>query len=358
MKLSLLSKVLNSCAIASETRLDTFESVSDLLGKESTKRIFETYEVSQHDYAIWLDVIKGFAEEEGINIKLKRNFEEVASSVLENDPAGIDEELQGPIIQKLWLDYRSSLTHDRVNKVVRSQEEEEQLHYALNQMKRKKSDKFNESTFDRYDDIDDYDEDYNDEPYDEWDEVDDERYSKSDRYTPKYDKSTENIISSLKDYSVEDEEQLCKSFKKGCQVKYKKDGNVYTVEIPDGPGDTIGVVIDGRIRIIPSKELELLSTPEENEEQMSKYKKTSVLHDLLTGEKSKEHITKLQKEIENDGANAFAIHFSKSPRNPYQSKSVAYNAWKRGYESAAKEIWQPKKVEVYSKAAKAKQKKK
>ncbi len=421
MSLSLFQQVVKANSRVSESRSKMVETVSTILGKNSAKKIFESYQVSQDDYSKWLEVILGYAADEGINIKNKGNFFEVAFSVLENDPAGIDYELQETIANKLWVDYKAHQQHQKVSKIVQAKEEEEQLEYALKkmkgevddeddvpswekegdwskQMKRQEQEFYKQQRQSSSEDEESYDQSVPAHAWstnsgsskftskhfeDEWG-IDEPQYDEEDYDSDEYDLENElpftddeieqsgddQIISrgkemqhsrNLEDFdlaskdklqkanrSAPEEEETSNSLKQGQIVKYKKDGASYKVEIPDGPGSTVGILMGSRIKMIPIKDLEIekVNAAHEEEEETNGLGSKSFLHQLLTGENSKQHLSVLQKQVEDEGANEFAKHFSKSPKNPHPKGSFAHKAWQKGFDSSAKEIWAPKPVEI------------
>lgn len=137
-------------------------------------------------------------------------------------------------------------------------------------------------------------------------------------------------------------------FKSKQLVQSKRDKANYVVEIPDGPGDMVGVRIGNRITMIPSKDLVAVDTGTEEEEstskQPSKGGRVSFLHDVLTGSNSDVNIKKLQSEIETEAANAWTTHHAKMPKNPHPPGSIAYKAWEKGVKQAATAVWAPKPV--------------
>lgn len=153
-------------------------------------------------------------------------------------------------------------------------------------------------------------------------------------------------------YAAEQEEMdgrdYSSPFSSGQSVIHKKTKATYVVEIPDGPGDQVGVKIDGRLTMVPSKDLEAINpTTSEDEEATSKQPtggKVSYLHDVLTGANSQTNLRKLQQEIETQAANAWTEHHAKMPRNPHPKGSMAYKYWERGIKQAAKDVWAPKPV--------------
>lgn len=548
----------------SANKKETLKTIQEAVGKKAALRIIESYEVTPEDYDKWLTVINGYAVENGLNIRSKAGFEDVAYAVLENDPAPIDEGTKDAIVSTLWANQRAKMSHNKVQKALRAQEEEEQLNFAIKQLKGREDeqksrrapaegacggkrsrhmedeqesvfsqayksakgmedeedygvpytddrewdedagvsftrDKYGNKVFDdepwyeedrnewfkhrrnqedeedtelspdqvmqwarqfergdisadefrdlvnfmsddetdedsdddmtwdrdrtqwddedrtngefnldsdyedeQYDDFDpneefdprDFDEDYNDD--NEGDLGDDELDFEDPRdadimrrgremehsrdledFDPASDEGSDRIDHIMKRgrdmeraqrlmdteppmrskskprafYAAENEEvgkkDYSSPFHNGQTVQHKKDKNNYVVEIPDGPGDMVGVMDNGRIRMIPSKELIAVHTGHEDEESTSKPSsggKVSFLHDVLTGTNSHENMKKLQQEIETDAANAWTTHHAKMPKNPHPKGSIAYKAWEKGIATAAKAVWAPKPV--------------
>ena len=339
--LSLIKAATRVDKPVNKTKQKTIESVGALIGEDKAKTLFEDFSIGADDYNTWLDVIVGYATEEGININTKNNFMDVAYSVLENDPMMLDPNVQDIIVQKLWIDYKAKKQQQKVDRASRVAQEEEQLSYAINKMSKRgcnKSEENEEEWSDYDEDIDEYNDKSIDWSGDEFDDTLDD--------------------SSLSGCEIDDteddldwEEEELSQFKKGQPVIWKQDNNQYKVEIPNGPGDLIGIVVNGRIKLVPSNSIKCVNQSEENQEfKMGKGSpKISTLHDVLTGEKTKEHLNRLQKQVETEGANAWTSHHAKSPKNPHPKGSIAHKSWQKGFDSAAKEIWAPKKVEIDSK---------
>ncbi len=114
------------------TTITILESVVDTA---TARRIVESYQVTEADYKKWLDVIQGYAREEGHKISSKNVFAEIAGSVIENDPSPIDQDMQEAIINVLWAKYKTQKQRSKVEKVAKAREEEEQLNFALNKMR-------------------------------------------------------------------------------------------------------------------------------------------------------------------------------------------------------------------------------
>ncbi len=498
MKLDMLQNATKSMKQQNKNKQSIVESVSSILGVDRATKLFESFEVTPADYDKWLDVITGYAREEGINIRTKTGFQDVAYAVLENDPLLLDQEVQDAVVNTLWAKQKVNQQHSKVEGFAKQREEEEQLQYALKQLKSPRSEENEEEDIDygdlndkndplgmqryhiwaqkknpipttvegirekikrlkgqsysreqqeeirhlfailkrkgasyedeEYDDatgtiqrkqgtyrerwhpdenpdeielrpgFDEDDEDQsvpaeawssysrdpkdyeeNEEDGDDWD-IDLDQYPEDESqfgddeedYNDFNDPRDQSVPAEAwssnsrdpKDYEEKDvaseqnyEQEESTRFSKGQFVVYKKDGAKYKVEIPDGPGEQVGILVNGRIKLVPSKDLEVERTSEESEESTSKQpKKLSFLHDILTGKHSKEHLSTLQKQVETEGSNAWTTHHAKSPRNPHPKGSLAYKHWQRGFEGAAKEIWSPKKVEVDQKSKPKKKK--
>lgn len=419
----------------SATKKQTINVLEQQLGKKAAQSILESYQVSQQDYDTWLDVIQGYAAEEGININRKSDFQEVAFAVLENDPAPIDFDMQEAIVNTLWVNLKAKKQHSKVEKVARAKEEEEQLKYAIGKMKKGEE---NEEAFsqayrsanEENEEFDDFDElpdefdprdmeddlgdrdsnwkndyqsdeddwyktqdaDQNDLPFtdDEFDDSDEgqEIISRGNRMSrdselDDFDSASEegmdndqaiinrgrqtkkanqlnNFDAASKPkamYAAEQEEvtDYSSPFHKGQLVTCKRDGASYRVEIPDGPGDNVGILVNNRIKMVPAKDLEAPHASEEEETQSPSNGKISFLHDVLTGEHSRDHLNQLQKKMEDEGANEWTRHHAKTPKNPHPKGSLAHKSWQRGMEKAAKEVWAPRPV-VDKNTAKAKAK--
>jgi hypothetical protein len=429
------------------------ESVTNIIGKEKTIAIFESFDITLEDYDNWLSVIRGYASEQGINIKSKTAFQDVAFAVLENDPLVLDEDVQQAVVNTLWQRQKADQSHSKVQQFARQKEEEEQMEYALRKMSgnsdkslgkhvisnmhgtrrrpmfkheivdniksrpRKKwneedeeqflsgagmemeefddkHDSFSDEDFDdRYGnpDEDDFEfgKDWEDEEFDDdhWAALEQQPHNPNTKH-PLVDQESDDWDIDIDQFGDESEddsfdyedggdfedprntdikarqptqelEQEETSFQQDENVTYKKDGKQYKVEIPDGPGDMVGIMVGGRIKMVPSKDLEC-NKPIEDEESTSKQtKKLSFLHDILHQSNSTANLKKLQDEVETAGANAWTTHHAKMPKNEHPKGSLAYKAWDRGVKKAASEIWSPKTVVDPSIAAKkAKQKRK
>lgn len=434
MLLNLIKEAAN-LAKYSENKKRTIRIIEQATDRKTAQRIVEAYQVTPDDYSKWLDVILGYAREEGVNIRNKTSFRDVAYAVLENDPAPIDFDMQDAIINTLWANFKAQQQHSKVQRVARAKEEEEQLNYALRKMKGQEECEFTpvtnipgiedeqESEFsqayraafqdeefdpedefdprDRYLDAGDRDRGYRDEGHEEtfgndedwWEDQDQQtededadiiRHGKEFQHSrdlEDFDPSSEEGMARDEDtinqgskltqardledfdqvslptrrkpqprayYAAEQEEvgrSYASPFTKGQLVTCKKDGASYRVEIPDGPGNQVGILVNNRIKMVPSKELETPHAKEEEETTSTQSSgRISFLHDVLTGENSREHLLTLQKKVEDEGANAWTRHHAKMPKNPHPTGSIAYKAWQRGMEKAAKDVWAPKPV--------------
>jgi hypothetical protein len=368
MNLKLLKSVVFETSTATHHDKRIINAVVKKLGYTAAHRIFEVYDIQPTDYTKWLDVIIGYAKDEGIKLTNKSTFFDVALAVLGNDPANIDHNLQEAIVNKLWIDYKSTNQQTKIDKLHKVAREEEQLSYAINRIRGKRptedeqflsgagmdEEEYHTDWGIDTDEDEDEDDQYDDEDEDEdEDEDDNPRLSNhSSRRAKEHDhistshthKKSDKSRSSNHSIMRSEENEETAQFAKHSLVHYKKDGNNYSVAIEDGPGNTIGLLVNNRIKLVQIKDVESIKS--EDEEYSGTTNKTSYLHDVLTGEKSKEHLNALQRQIEDDGANIFTNHHVKAPRNPHPTGSFAYKSWQKGFDSAAKDTWAPKKVEA------------
>lgn len=413
MLLNLIKNAVNESKYSSHKK-KTISTITEAVGSaEIARRIVEAYQVGPSDYNKWLDVILGYARENGYNLSRKATFQDVAYGVLENDPAPIDIDMQDAIVNTLWANFKAQQQQSKVDKVHRAKEEEEQLKYALKKMRGHEDEQ--EAAFSQaykaaqgmedeeydFDSLDQDDVDYIDRNAQDWDEQDEFTYDDMDDdfgdrdiefdrdedimsrgremqhsrdledFDPASDEGMDKYqqiqgrgqrmrherdledfdpASKPRTYRALEQEEMGKKdyaspFHSGQVVICKKDGKSYTVDIPDGPGDNVGINVDGIVKMVPAKDLEVPKAREE-EETTSKQSggKISFLHDVLTGEHSREHMNALQKKIEIEAANAWTRHHAKMPKNPHPKGSIAYKAWEKGIASAAKEVWAPKPV--------------
>lgn len=392
----------------SPNKKKTISILEQAMGKTIARSIVESYQVTPDDYTKWLEVIKGYAADNGINIRTKVTFIDTAFAVLENDPAPLSSDMQEAIVNTLWAHFKAAQQHSRVERAGRAQEEEEQLEYALKKMKGY-SEENEESGFaqifkaskgvenEEYGDMPDefdpremeddgerdaswrndhqsprddwfktQDADQNDLPFDD-DEMEDERItSRGNEMSKSRDLEDFDSVSSPrrkfkpKSYYASEQEESSKfasPFSKGQLVTCKKDGASYKVAIPNGPGDMVGIMVNNRIKMVPLKDLDTIHTSEEEESTSKTVSKTSFLHDILNGENSRQHLAALQKEIEDTAANAWTTHHAKLPTNPHPKGSLAHKSWQKGIEQAAKAVWAPKPA-IDPNSAKAKLNKK
>lgn len=114
-----------------QEQIRTLENAASALGKHSIHELFEAFQPTPEDYTTWLDVILGYAAEQGMKINTRRSFNEIAHAVLENDPMSPPFDMREHIVNKLWQDHKANKHHARVEQVVQAQEEEEALDAAI-----------------------------------------------------------------------------------------------------------------------------------------------------------------------------------------------------------------------------------
>lgn len=503
MSLSLLKNAVFESRFTA-TQKQTIKQLQDTIGIETTRRIVESFDITPDDYDNWLRVIRGVAQDKGMNINTRRDFMDVAFAVLENDPANLPYDVQTTVAQSLWAKQKAEKSHKQVEKAVRAKEEEEQLKFALKKFRNRSVEDEQQSTFtqaynDAFEDEEDccevspeevdrinqryrsgqidfktfkdelaqaeysarndrmsganrddmtWDRDrtkWNDDDRSNgqfnYDEFEDEEFFPEDEFEPNefeddlgdrdrgfdddmylpddedfdeepefgdepsdfddfedprdadiarrgnelghsrdledWDPSSDEAMdrdaqtiqrgrdikksrhlseieprqSKPKSFYAAEQEEVGKNynspFKEKQLVTLKKDGGSYRVAIPDGPGDQVGIMVGGRLKMVPSKDLEPIAAAED-EESTSKHtsssNKVSFLHDVLTGTNSHESMRKLQDEIVTQGANVWTKHHAAMPKNPHPKGSIAWKAWEKGVKQAASEVWAPKPV--------------
>jgi hypothetical protein len=360
MSFKLLTEAIHEARFDGQTK-QSVKVLEKAIGKDKARRIVEGYQISPKDYKKWLGVVKGYAQSEGIRLSTKAAFVEVAHAVLENDPAPIDVSMQDAIAETLWAHFKAEQQHSKVQKITRAHEEEEQLSYALKQMRGGCEEEEEEDyQSDDFDDIDNDEEDFDDIGDDETDfggsgfdddldDFEDDDFEDDDFEDDDFEDddqfSDEGEFEDDDEFEIEDEE-ASSPFTYGQLVQYKKDNGTYKVEIPDGPGDNVGIMMGSRIRMIPSKDLIVPKADEDEEVNQftSERPKISGLSDILSGANSQQHLKQLQNEIETTAANAWTKHHAKLPPNPHPRGSLAAKAWERGIKKAASEVWAPKPV--------------
>lgn len=355
MSFNLLTEAIYDARFDPHTK-KSIQVLEQTLGKNKARTIIEGYQIKPSDYKKWLGVIKGYAYDEGIRLGTKSLFVEVARAVLENDPAPIDVSMQDAIANALWAQFKAQQQHSKVEKITKAQEEEEQLTYALNRMRggyEEEEDQmyYRDNMRSGCEDEEQFAHQFEDMEFGDTNEEEDwneDQFSGS--HYNNFDDNLDDFEEDNDDYpdypEYEEEENGCR-FTHGQLVQYKKDSGTYKVEIPDGPGDNVGIIVGGRIRMIPSKDLIIPNASQEDEEKIPfnvSYSKVNGLSNVLSGTNSQQHLKKLQNEIEIIAANTWTKHHAKLPPNPHPKGSLAYKAWERGVKKAATEIWAPKPV--------------
>lgn len=124
--------------------LSLAQTVQSILGAASitaVARMFEQfdedqYQITPQDYQQWMEVLQAEAADRGANLDKKRDFEDLAFLMFENDPRidelGLDDETLQKIVSTLWTSFKASRSHGAVQRgvksaVARAREEEEML---------------------------------------------------------------------------------------------------------------------------------------------------------------------------------------------------------------------------------------
>lgn len=104
--------------------------------KESIESAGPDMAIAKADYDRWMNAVHDVARESGFAIRNKRHLEDIATSVLDNDPKiesqpGDKEQLKQHIVNTMWNAHKATLNHVAVTKhVAKAKEEEEMSSFA------------------------------------------------------------------------------------------------------------------------------------------------------------------------------------------------------------------------------------
>jgi hypothetical protein len=127
MSFKLIKEAHTISKIAPE-QLGVFEELKTVLGKDSITAVLESFTPADADYAKWLEVIIGYAQDAGTPLKSKADFQDIAFAVLENDPIPVPFEMQEAIVNRLWLNFKATKHDAKIQKIAAARvgtEEEE-----------------------------------------------------------------------------------------------------------------------------------------------------------------------------------------------------------------------------------------
>lgn len=407
MKLEML-KMANTKSLISGVDKSIEKVIVESLGESSLESFFENKQITSNDYEQWLDIVKGYAQANSISLSKKRDFVDIAKATLANENIdsnlleSVTNKLWLDYKSKKQLDKINKIANKAkedeqfshaLDRFRNPKEKEDKMAGFAPDISDDEADNYHidwsdgsdyedEQFFDRFrkqpqsdpmdnfapdlSDEDDYepnwsdsdDLDFEDEEFfsdsdesDDWN-IEQERQERQERleddyeqdYSDDQDQDLDDRMSNQSKYDEDDFEDEESSYQKGQVVTYKKDNKQYKISIADGPGDTVGLMINGIIKYIPISQICCDMNSEDEEKHNDK--STSLLHDLMSGGQSKANILKLQKEIQQKGYNDYAIFYAQMPRNPHEKGSYAWSAYEKGLKSAATEIWAPKKIEV------------
>lgn len=385
MSLKLIKEAQLATTISPD-KLATYNVLKEAMGVNSLSALMEAFRPSPEDFAKWLEVIGGFAEEEGLSINQRSNFNDVASAVLDNDPANPPEEMRTAIINKLWNDHKAAKHLGKVEKLANAQEDEEAVRKAARSMMGKHRNSEDEE-FDifgasqgeedqhkipsAHQDGDDDDDNGTDNIVDHGDNQEDDMVgyyivNNGRVVTGPFD-DEEEAMQEMNDETTrggddsanEDKVLFGKADEDGYFIPdldhededSDEDGvdddnydNYNGDEECDDCNTRIGVPHNDRLALGPvvtgpgggrSTEDEEKSVPRyftSKHRAANEIDASSILHRAITT--PREHISDALKNVENAGADAWKKHGT--PKNPHPPKTMAHKAWEKGLKNAVK----------------------
>lgn len=304
------------------------EVVKTALGKDSISAVVENaYMPTPEEYANWLEVIRGYAQDTGKNINKKGEFFDIAGAVLDN----VDEmphSMQYPVMKKLWLDFQAQKHIKKIAGVAQAAEDEERVAQAARTMVDPGADEFGDEP------VDDLGgEDGADMVADGEVGFDDQLDGTTDEEA--FQDSAERDMMSDADSADGEEAWWHDDEDDSDPAAFPK---FAARNREDRPNDLATMPEDDTFD--PEDELagdeEFGDDPRaafENEEKTAAPKKMSVLQQMLTLPKTS--INTLVKDVESEGAHAWKQHML--PQNPHPKGSMAFKAWERGMTKAMKD---------------------
>lgn len=316
-----LIKEANVLSTLDASSLTAFKELQKATGKTIAEVVAEAFTPNPNDYRQWLRTVIGYADDEGLKLD-KNTFYDIAGATLENDPANPPVSMHAAILNKLWADYKASKQHAKVQKLARSQEEEE---------------------LDSVDDLGD-----THEPGAPRESDDDARYSATGKFgvADRDDDDTDDTDG--------EDEVTCPE----CGCKFHPESDDDSEEGDDEyhePQDELGSRVGGTERIgrmgngpdgghvgdedLAYQEEELVPSRYVGRTPAVPYKKAdasrdpeAVVRQVLSA--PREHMNAALKDIESDGAAAWTA--SKLPENPHAKGSMAHRKWATGFKKAMK----------------------
>lgn len=299
MELKMIKELQLASTLSPEEH-KVLQAASDVLTNGSIASLLEGMAPTHDQYALWLSVIVDEAVDLGVNLNIKSKFLDLAAEVISNDPEPPDEDMVEMIVNKLWKDYQSAKQGTRIEKLVKAQENEEQLQAASDLAQSPASDMDSQHS----DDI----------------AIDDIPAGSEIEISP--DECNSGGEDGDRVLSDADIDAIVK------RVLAAVENNDDVSLDKEVGGDTSGLSVEH----------------DENEEQGTKA--TGIMHSttgsevtgqtlmqrMLSGPRSS--ISQAQKSIEQDGETAWKT--IKMPENPHPQKSIANSAWDRGFKRAAK----------------------
>lgn len=344
MSLKLIKEAQLNSTISAE-RKAVLEVLKDVVGVKSLSELMEAFRPSGEDYTKWLEVIAGYAEEEGVPINTKGSFADVASAVLDNDPANPPEEMRAAIINKLWNDHKGAKHTNKVEKIAKAQEDEEAVRNAARSMMgRHRGDENEEDVYG----ASQGEESQHEIPSDgEGSDIVGDSNEEDDMFGY-YIVNNGKVVTGPFDEEEDAYQALNDETNRGNEEENDSNDDKVLLGRADEDGyfvpslDDIGEPHEDRISLGPVV-LSTGSSPQENEEKSvpryftskqttEKADSTSMLQQAITT--PREHISDALKKVEQEGKDAWKAHGV--PKNPHPPKTMAHKSWEKGLKNAVK----------------------
>lgn len=275
------------------------KNVKEAMRVDSIASVVEGYRPTESDYQTWLDVVRGYAEEEGMSLRRKQDFMDIAFAVLDNDPLMPAENMKAAIANKLWLLNKVAKHDVDIEGAAKAQEEDEELVDVLASFGNRSVDDKPEMSFD------------------------DEMADDAEMSFDDMEGSMHTCPECGCEFTDDDEEHCCDD---------------------ESLGDSVsGAEEIGPLSTEPSYKQQMPDNfpyGEENEEvevdepAVAPTPAKSFMHQAITA--PRKHVQNALKGVEADGvAAARALKF---PKNPHTDKSMANKAWEKGFKGELKDF--------------------
>lgn len=333
------------------------QTVQSILGANSLTSIYSIfenfdaaqYQITPEDYQKWMEVLQAEAMDRGANLSKKRDFEDLAHLMFENDPRidelGLDDSTVQQIVSTMWASYKASKAHGAVQRgvegaVQRAREEEEMAAAATDPNQSALGQAVNQAQ-------------ENEEKTASWKAS----FKGGGKMNPYPKGSLRHNLWNDVNHASEDEEFDSDSTMDDAVGHDEHELNYGDQPaLADGPnGNNLADRVDdleARVAGIEADEQEEPDHQEDGFDEESEREPNSLIkrepldqvedeettakkmfHKVLTS--PRDQVNAALKDIESEGRTAWSG--MQLPKNPHPKKSQAYNAWAKSFKGAAKE---------------------